>query len=268
MSTEGIEGVEYSGNPEYSTAEVSERLREFFEERKEEVFYARQVHVLFEDYYFHWLTHWALRELEALGIIRSQERALKGGSVIRLYWHRSLRYYKRPAQRIVSLVEEYSDPNMGAALGLQGEAMALEGLASLQFVLEGRDKNEYQGVAWSESDHNLDFIFSRDGMAYGVEVKNTLAYMEKDEFDLKIRLCETIGVTPLFVVRMLPKTWTYELIQRGGFALVLKYQLYPWSHRELAKRVASELGLPTDAPRRLRDATMKRFLKWHLARVM
>ncbi len=55
----------------------------------------------------------------------------------------------------------------------------------------------------------------------------------------------------------------FELMHRGGFALILKYQLYPWTHRELAKRVNQELDLPVDAPRFLAEGTMKRFLKWH-----
>jgi hypothetical protein len=267
MEIVDIEVFEYAGNPEYSIAEVCEALKAFFEERKEEVFFARQLHVLFENIYFHWLTHWGLQELDGLGIVRSEERVLKTGSYIKLYWHKSFRYSRRAAQRVVSLVEEYADPNIGAALGLQGEAMALEGFASLRFVLEGRETNEYHGTVWSETDHNLDFIFSRDGATYGVEVKNSLAYIDKREFDIKVKLCEALGVTPVFVVRMLPKTWAWELIQRGGFALVLKYQLYPWAHRELAKRVANELGLPVDAPRRLEEATMKRFLNWHLAKI-
>jgi len=49
----------------------------------------------------------------------------------------------------------------------------------------------------------------------------------------------------------------------GGFALILKYQLYPWSHHELAKRVAKELKLPVDAPKAIEDGTMVRFLRWH-----
>jgi hypothetical protein len=62
---------------------------------------------------------------------------------------------------------------------------------------------------------------------------------------------------------MLPKSWIHELNNLGGFALILKYQLYPWTHRELAKRVNGELGLPVDAPRALEQGTMSRFLKWH-----
>ena len=54
---------------------------------------------------------------------------------------------------------------------------------------------------------------------------------------------------------------------KGGFALILKYQLYPWTHRKLAKRVAEELSLPVDAPRAIAEATMERFLKWHFKRI-
>jgi len=38
---------------------------------------------------------------------------------------------------------------------------------------------------------------------------------------------------------------------------------YPWTHKELAARVAKELGLPVDAPRVIEDGTMKRFMRWH-----
>jgi len=62
---------------------------------------------------------------------------------------------------------------------------------------------------------------------------------------------------------MLPKTWINEVISAGGYAMILKYQLYPWTHVDLAKRVAKELGLPVDAPRALAEGTMDRFMKWH-----
>jgi hypothetical protein len=59
---------------------------------------------------------------------------------------------------------------------------------------------------------------------------------------------------------MLPKSWIFELMKAGGFALILKYQLYPWTHRELAKRVREQLEIPVDAPRFLAEGTMNRFL--------
>ena len=145
--------------------------------------------------------------------------------------------------------------------------MVLEGFAGLKFVMEGRDENRYEDAVWSETDHNLDFIFSRDGMAYGVEVKNTLAYIDQDEFNLKIRMCQMLGVLPVFAARMLPRTWIWELNEAGGYAMVLEYQLYPWAHRDLAKRVAKELGLPVDTPKRLAQGTMTKFLNWHMLNI-
>ena len=62
---------------------------------------------------------------------------------------------------------------------------------------------------------------------------------------------------------MIPRSWTYELSMVGGFALILGYQLYPWSHHQLARRVAKELDLPVDAPRTIAEETMARFMHWH-----
>jgi hypothetical protein len=160
-------------------------------------------------------------------------------------------------------VEEYADPNIGGAVGLHGEMMVLEGFARSEFVMRGRNTREFSGKCWTGSEHNLDFIFERDGKAYGIEVKNTLGYMEYEEFQLKIRMCDFLGIRPIFAARMLPRTWMAELIEAGGYGMVMKYQLYPWTHKDLARRVASELGLPVDAPRALHEGTMHRFLEWH-----
>ena len=135
--------------------------------------------------------------------------------------------------------------NIGAAIGLQGEYLVLEGFARQQFVLVGRETRSYRDRVWTATEHDLDFIFERDGIAYGVEVKNTLGYMDHDELQTKIRLCLYLGIRPLFAVRMLPKTWANEVIRSGGFALILKCQLYPFAHRQLAQRVRQEFGLPS-----------------------
>lgn len=145
--------------------------------------------------------------------------------------------------------------------------MVMEGFARSEFILKGQDTNEYRGKKWTETEHDMDMIFERDGQAYGIEVKNTLTYMEYDEFKIKIRLCEKLGIRPVFAVRMIPTHWIDELRRKGGFALILKYQLYPWSLKDLAKRIVEQLELPVDTPRRLEDGTMERFTKWHQKRV-
>jgi hypothetical protein len=169
---------------------------------------------------------------------------------------------------VQKLVEEYASPNIGIALGLQGELMVLEGLSKLEFVVKGRDSRSFEGLTWTESQHDLDFIVMRDGVGYGVEVKNTLGYMDHEELKTKLEMCKFLGLRPLFVVRMFPRSWIHEVNQSGGFVLVLKWQLYPWTHRSLAVRVRTELGLPVDCPRSLADGTMQRFGNWHVKTVI
>lgn len=243
--------------------DAREVLRDFFDRNRTQVYFSRQLEVQNEQEYFHWITNRALRDLEDEGFISTEWRKLNTGTSIKLVWHRSYRFYKRSATRLVHLVEEYSDPIVGAALGLHGETMVLEAFARNQFLMRGRHSREYNGKIWNVSEHDLDFIFERDGVAYGIEVKNTLGYMDNREFLIKMKLCQSLGIHPVFVVRMIPKSWIYVLIMAGGFALILGYQLYPWSPHQLARRVAKELNLPVDAPRAIADGTMARFMHWH-----
>jgi hypothetical protein len=243
--------------------EAEEFLAKFFDIHKEEVFFSRQIEVQNEAKFFHWVTNRALGELEKAGKIKTDERKFDWGGSITLIWHKTYRYPRRKASALIKLVEEYSSPEIGGFLGLHGETMVIEAFARNQFLMIGRNVKEYKNRRWNQSEHNLDFIFERDGIAYGIEVKNTLGYMDHDELITKKRLCLHLGIRPVFVVRMIPKTWIHEVNEDGGYVLILKYQLYPWTHKELAKRVAKELQLPVDAPKTLHDGTMQRFLTWH-----
>lgn len=238
-------------------------LREMFDTSRTSVFFSRQLEVQLEHRFFHWVTNRAVRDLVLAGVIQTETRKLGMGGIIKLLWHRGYRYYKRAANEVVALVEEYAHPNIGGALGLHGEMMVLEGFARKRFVLLAREANQIEGRTWTETDHNIDLMFERDGVRYGIEVKNTLGYMDYEELKIKVRLCLHLGLRPVFVVRMAPKHWLYEVSSQGGFVLILKYQLYPWTHADLAKRVATALNLSVDAPRALADRTMDRFLAYH-----
>jgi len=203
-------------------AEALEDLTAFFREHREQVFFSRQLEVQNEGKHFHWITNRALRELKGQGLLQGETRPLKAGGSINLLWHRSYRFHKRSAANLVRLVEEYADPNIGGVLGLHGETMVLEGFARSEFVMRGRNTRSFGEKTWEATGQNLDFLFERDGITYGIEVKNTLGYMDHDEFAAKIRLSQFLGIKPVFVVRMMPKTWMNELIEAGGFGLVLK----------------------------------------------
>ena len=258
---------DYDYDVEHPTDERQVEARqcvvELVEGNKKAVWFSRQIEVLLEGKFFHWITNRAVRELVDQHFLKGDVRNLKTGGEIHLVWHKGNRYYRREATALLRLVNAYADPNVSGAIGLHGETMVLEGFARNEFVMRGRNTNSYGDRTWHETGHTLDFIFERDGKAYGIEVKNMLGYMEYDELKVKMSMCRYLRVGTVFVARMLPKSWIREIVDAGGFALILKYQLYPWTHRELAKTVKSGLGLPVDAPRVLEEGTMRRFLRWH-----
>jgi hypothetical protein len=107
----------------------------------------------------------------------------------------------------------------------------------------------------------------RDGLAYGVEVKNRLQYISSDEWKLKLRMCRHLGLIPLFIARMMPGSYIYETMKAGGFCLIMGYQFYPLTHQELAQTVREQLNLLVDCPVRLQDGTLQRLLKFHQGKI-
>ena len=218
-------------------AKARARLLAYFEDNPEFVFYSRQLEVIFEREYFHWVTNRALRGLVAEGRVISELRRLDLGSEIKLIWNRKYRFYKRAAGEVYDLVNRYSNSASDGTLGLQGEHLILAAFARQRFLLTGEATNKHVGREWSELGHNLDFIFEKDGVSYGIEVKNTLGYLDLEEFVAKIRMSLHLGLKPVFAVRSLPRTWIDALIQAGGYAMIMGYQFYPWTHADLANEI-------------------------------
>jgi hypothetical protein len=103
--------------PDAREDQARRELEAFFERRNNAVFFSRQLEVQHEHEWYHWITNRALHELVGRGLVRSEIRQLRTGGAIHLLWHRRYRYYRRDATSLVRLVEEYSDPNIGASLG-------------------------------------------------------------------------------------------------------------------------------------------------------
>lgn len=163
-------------------------MRTFFAANPTQVFYSRQVEVRLEDQFFHWITNRAIRELLADREIKGDTLQLRSGGEIHLLWNKNFRYYRRSAKRVLELVQMYSSSEFARLLGYQGEMLVIEAFARAQFRLVERNANAYGGKRWLASSHDVDFIYERDGFAYGVEVKNSLAYMREDELNLKMQL--------------------------------------------------------------------------------
>ena len=244
-------------------------LRDLFGQRAE-VFYNRQIAVLFERRFYHWITTKALIELAQERRVESTVEQLEteaGEEVIRFYWPRNVRYWRRQANEIRRLVEEFSSPDMMRALGLQGELLFDAAFAKFGWLHRGETVRAYRGREWTKTGHNLDRVFERDGLSYGVEIKNSLSYIERGELEIKLAMCEALALRPLFIMRAAPKSYTHMVNQAGGYLLTFEWQLYPYGREDLAQRVHDRLGLKVDTPRAIYEGTMKRLLDWHVRQV-
>ena len=228
------------------------------------VFYSRQLEVWLEDKYFHWITNRAVRALVSQRRLAVEEVPLSDKTRIKFVFRKGLRYYNRAIKKSLQIVRQYSDQEVAEACGNQAELLFLSALVERRFQFHGRDVNGFQGKQWKETNHDLDFIVGRDEIVYGVEVKNRWDYIEREELEIKLRMCEFLGLRPLMIMRSLPKTYIHEVNRYGGFALLFEAQIYPYGSKRLVKDIQEVLGLKADCPRSIPSGIIDRFEKWHM----
>jgi hypothetical protein len=259
---EAPEDYEGSG-PDSYFIQVQQQIREIYERDKQSVYYVRQMQIKFEKDYFHWITYNAMIGLEKIGYLGDIRIKRETGTSTRYFIHKSNRYFMRRIRTMEKLIEEYSDSMITLSCGHRAEDLFCNGLALKGFVPKAKKVRSYGGVKWEKSGHDLDFVFEKDGVAYGCEIKNTLGYIQKDELEIKLEMCEHLKVKPLFIMRWSPKTYNKMIIDKGGFALIFGSQIYELSQAKLVERLKTELGLPVDCPRAIPDGILERFAKWH-----
>ncbi len=244
--------------------EAKSFVLEFFKTNNKQVFYIKQLEVIFEKKFFHWITSRALGELVGEGYLGMVEMPLSvEGTRVKFLFDRKNRYYKREIKKSIGVIREYSDHAIARACGEQADVLFFNALVRKGFASHGEDVNEYKGKKWQATNHNLDFIIEKDSIVYGCEVKNTFAYIERDEFSIKLRICDFLGIKPLFIMRGSPKTYNFEVIQKGGYVMIFEKQIYPFGHEKLVERIIEVLGMPVDCPRKIPDGIIERFIRWH-----
>jgi len=204
-----------------------------------------------------------VNELVAGEVLRAEEVPLLGATRVKFVFNRRHRYYKREIKKCVEVVRQYSTPDIAIACGRQAEVLFFNALVGRGFSAKGQNTNEFHGKKWTETNHDLDFILERDGVVYGGEVKNTLSYIDEEELMIKLRMCDYLGVKPLFIMRGSPKSYNYEIWKWGGYAMIYEAQIYPFGQTELVKRIRDVLGLPVDCPRAIPEGIIDRFERWH-----
>ncbi len=243
--------------------EARAAAQELLNRNRERVYYLRQIQVLLEKRFFHWIVGRAVGELVAEGRVGRDEVALKLAGTAKFVFHREHRYRKREIKAAVDLINKYSDPEVARACGDQAELLFLAAFAEKQFRCLGRNTRELGGRKWTRSEHTLDFIVERDAVVYGVEVKNSWDYIDKRELEVKLEICGALGLRPLFIMRQAAKSYIDEIVKQGGYAMIFEAHIFAYGASGLVQEIRQVFGLPCDSPRRIPEGILRRFVRWH-----
>lgn len=238
-------------------------IKELYENNKESVYYIRQLQIKFERKYFHWITNNALIGLYKIGYLKDLRIPKEKGTSTRFFIHRSNRYAKRTINKYEKIIEEYSQDHITRSCGHRAEDLFCKALAMRGFMPVTTKVREHRGRRWEKTGHDLDFIFEKDNIGYGCEIKNTLGYIDKEELETKLEMCSYLRIKPFFIMRWSPKTYNKMIIDNGGHVLLFETQIYELSQEKLVRKIKDILGLPVICSKAIPDGIIDRFEKWH-----
>jgi len=244
--------------------QAKEEIKFLYEKDREVIFYIRQLQVKLEKKYFHWVTYNAIESLIKESYLRPISIPVSTfGTPIQFLVHYTNRYAKRTINELTKIIEEYSHDHITRSCGHRAEDLFALALASHGFLPTQKKVKEYKGKRWTKTGHNLDHIFEKDKVVYGSEIKNTLGYIEKEELEIKLEMCHTFHIRPLFILRYAPKTYIEMIREAGGYAMIFECQIYELSQVDLVQKIKTKLGLPVDCPQAIPEGIILRFNKWH-----
>jgi hypothetical protein len=244
--------------------QAQEDIKKLYEKDRESVYYIRQIQVKFEKKYYHWITNNAIIGLHKIGYLKDVRIPREKGTSTRYFIHRSNRYAKRKIRKLETVIEEYSQDHITRSCGHRAEDLFCNALAKRGFMPVASKVREYSGKKWEKTGHDLDFVFKRENIEYGCEIKNTLGYIDKEELQIKLEMCSFWEIKPLFIMRYSPKTYIKMIYDDGGFALIFETQIYELSQEELVKKIKDVLGLPVICSKAIPEGIIDRFEKWHI----
>lgn len=210
------------------------------------VFYKKQLEVIFEDKYPHDITGKAISELITNGFLRPEPRSYGDGMNTIFVWKRSLRYKSMEIRERLRLMEILSDDELNDGAGKHAEDLFGHMFEKNQFKIIGRNTNEYRRKKWRRSNKNLDFIIEKDGVSYGVEIRNRFDYMRQAEFEEKLDMCGFLGLLPLFPLRCPSEQQFASMFDVGGLALKFKVRIFPPGNQKLVTNIWNYFRLPVN----------------------
>ena len=226
-------------------------------------FYKKQVQVIFEEKYPHDITGKAVNELIEDKFLKAEPRTFRKNMHAIFVYRRNVRYTVMAIKMKAKILERFSDDEVNDGVGKYGEILFGHLFKKNQFKIIGRDTNEFRDRIWKRSDKNLDFIIERDGINYGVEIKNTFDYMPQDEFQEKLEVCEFLGLLPLFPLRCPSELQYTQMKDCGGLALKFKTRIFQPGFQGLVTDIWNNFRLPVNIWEEIPPPVEAIFLNFH-----
>jgi hypothetical protein len=267
-----------TGETRYSLDTVKQDIKSFFTDdnhwaygygskavwcSKDSVFYKKQIQVIFEDQYPHDVTGKAVNELLEEKFLKEESRAFGKNMHTIFVWRRNIRYVATMIKEKIKIIAKFSDDEVNHGVGKYAEILFSHMFENNRFTIVDRNTNSFKGNTWRKSDKELDFIIEREGINYGVEVKNTFDYMPQDEFDEKIEMCRFLGLLPAFPLRC-PSEQQYALMKTvDGLALKFKTRVFPPGNQKLVTDIWNHFRLPVYIWEKIPPPIEAVFLNYH-----
>ena len=258
--------------PYPQTQQAKTALKEFFRWRKTP-FHFGQLKVLFETQFFHIATVQALYELINEGYLQPLPPYQAGANKVTFVIStktllqknkKILQAHMKTKAKAISL---YDSPETSKDLADHFESLVRHELRANQLRICATHANSYKGKQWKKSNANLDFIADYpDGRAFGVQAKNELKHMEKQELIDQLDICSYLGIKPIFIVRYMPFGLVPLVTGRNGFVLIIGTQIYPIGYKRICEQIQDKLSIPeSQVSRKLREIAPKMRTRWPIA---
>jgi hypothetical protein len=198
--------------------------------------------------YWHTVTWNAIRDLKKDGKLRTAKYPTRGKHFPTWVYRSNLRISDIRAQIDMEFKPLYKDfIEASSAMGSHCEGIIEKAIGKAGFVALSRNQNTkyFRGKTCPDG-KDLDVIAYEDGVFYGFEVKNLLAYPNWNEDIVKKKaVAEYHGIQFVMVSRTMgPYNW--ELFKCGGLYLEFNRLIWATNFSSLAKRLEEKLYFPID----------------------
>lgn len=195
------------------------------------------------------------REIVETDLRGRKRKATTGRKPLLFYRLISMPYNKR----IQDVIKEKRDCStflfgLSSYAGFYAQNLWVDVFRELDFNILGEDMDEFDGNT-SSVEGNIDIIVERDGVVFGVEVKNGLSY--PTDIRRKFRIAAELQTMPFFVARALSYGDRKWLPANGGLMKLYNVSIFSPDCPEKLQECMKVLGYPIFVTKKIDDHVVK-----------